>query len=175
MLRQSKLALKKSKRIDYYAVLEVESDAGEDAIKRAYRKAALKHHPDKVRCSAVVAAAGCSCLAPAAAAAWPALPLPGACAVAGCWLLAAAAGCPVHRIGAADALLSGWRLLMPGCPYAPSPLVCPARAGWGGRPGGSRGKVQAGGRGQLCAVRPPAAAALRRRVELGRDPAGVQQ
>ena len=106
MLRQSKLALKKSKRIDYYAVLEVESDAGEDAIKRAYRKAALKHHPDKVQCSAVVAAAGCSCLAPAAAAAWscaaaawrllllllllpgPALPLPGACAVAGCccWL-----------------------------------------------------------------------------------------
>jgi curved DNA-binding protein CbpA len=57
MLRQSKLALKKCKRIDYYAVLEVEADAGEDAIKRAYRKAALKHHPDKVQRSP-----GCRCL-----------------------------------------------------------------------------------------------------------------
>ena len=69
MLRQSKLALKKSKRVDYYAVLEVEADAGEDAIKRAYRKAALKHHPDKVL--AVVPAcwllpAAACCLAAAA-------------------------------------------------------------------------------------------------------------
>lgn len=105
MLRQSKLALKKSKRIDYYAVLEVESDAGEDAIKRAYRKAALKHHPDKVQCSAVVAAAGCSCLAPAAAAAW-------SCAAAAwrlrrCRLLLLAARCielvrPTHCCLAGD-------------------------------------------------------------------------
>jgi hypothetical protein len=50
LLREAKLALKKSKRVDYYAVLEVEQSAGEDAIKKAYRKAALKSHPDKVWC-----------------------------------------------------------------------------------------------------------------------------
>ncbi|MEZ4598519.1 MAG: DnaJ C-terminal domain-containing protein [Syntrophotaleaceae bacterium] len=32
---------------DYYAVLGVAKDADQDAIKKAYRKLALKHHPDK--------------------------------------------------------------------------------------------------------------------------------
>lgn len=100
MLREAKLALKKSKRVDYYAgagvagmcmagcaapprhvdtqehyaccaprgwlpnnciaqtsptphrrhaVLGLEQGAGEDDIKKAYRRAALKHHPDKAR------------------------------------------------------------------------------------------------------------------------------
>ncbi|MGD8816989.1 MAG: DnaJ domain-containing protein, partial [Acidobacteriota bacterium] len=32
---------------DFYAVLGVARDASADEIKRAYRQAALKHHPDK--------------------------------------------------------------------------------------------------------------------------------
>ena len=32
---------------DYYKILEVEKGASEEEIKKAYRKAALKHHPDK--------------------------------------------------------------------------------------------------------------------------------
>ena len=31
---------------DYYAIMGVDRDAGQDAIKRAYRKLARKYHPD---------------------------------------------------------------------------------------------------------------------------------
>jgi len=46
-LRDAKLELKKSKRKDYYKILGVERNADENQIKSAYKKAALKWHPDK--------------------------------------------------------------------------------------------------------------------------------
>lgn len=46
-LREAKLELKKSKRKNYYKILEVAKDAGEQDIKKAYKRAALKFHPDK--------------------------------------------------------------------------------------------------------------------------------
>ncbi|KAK9814535.1 hypothetical protein WJX72_007492 [[Myrmecia] bisecta] len=48
LLKEAKLALKKSKRVDYYKLLEVSSTADETELKKAYRRAALKFHPDKV-------------------------------------------------------------------------------------------------------------------------------
>ncbi|XP_072142026.1 dnaJ homolog subfamily C member 7-like isoform X1 [Dermacentor andersoni] len=47
LLDQAKLELKKSKRKDYYKVLGIPKDATVDDIKKAYRKRALLHHPDR--------------------------------------------------------------------------------------------------------------------------------
>jgi DnaJ family protein C protein 7 len=46
-VRKAELELKKCKRKDYYKILGVEKDADENQIKKAYRKAAIIHHPDK--------------------------------------------------------------------------------------------------------------------------------
>ncbi|KAF2267852.1 TPR-like protein [Lojkania enalia] len=46
-IRNAELELKKSKRKDYYKILGVSKDAGEQDIKKAYRKLAIVHHPDK--------------------------------------------------------------------------------------------------------------------------------
>ena len=46
-VRSAEMELKKSKRKDYYKILGVEKDADENQIKKAYRKAAIIHHPDK--------------------------------------------------------------------------------------------------------------------------------
>jgi DnaJ family protein C protein 7 len=46
-VRNAELELKKSKRKDYYRILGVDKDASELDIKKAYRKLAIVHHPDK--------------------------------------------------------------------------------------------------------------------------------
>ncbi|KAK4507614.1 hypothetical protein PRZ48_001349 [Zasmidium cellare] len=46
-IRNAELELKKSKRKDYYKILNVSKDAGDNEIKKAYRKLAVVHHPDK--------------------------------------------------------------------------------------------------------------------------------
>ncbi|XP_076008233.1 dnaJ homolog subfamily C member 7-like isoform X2 [Genypterus blacodes] len=47
LLKAAQLELKKSKRKDYYKVLGVGKNATDDEIKKAYRKRALMHHPDR--------------------------------------------------------------------------------------------------------------------------------
>ncbi|EME50157.1 hypothetical protein DOTSEDRAFT_68876 [Dothistroma septosporum NZE10] len=46
-VRNAELELKKSKRKDYYKILGLEKDCSETEIKKAYRKLAVVHHPDK--------------------------------------------------------------------------------------------------------------------------------
>jgi len=47
LLREAKLELKKSKRKDYYKILGISKNATDDELKKAYRKEAMKHHPDR--------------------------------------------------------------------------------------------------------------------------------
>jgi len=46
-LKNAKYQLKKSKRKDYYKILGIGKTANEDEIKKAYRKRAFIHHPDR--------------------------------------------------------------------------------------------------------------------------------
>lgn len=46
-LREAKAALKQASRKDYYKILGVTRGASDADIKKGYRNAALKHHPDK--------------------------------------------------------------------------------------------------------------------------------
>lgn len=46
-LREAKRLQKISRRKDYYKILDVPRTVTDDEIKRAYRKKAMRHHPDK--------------------------------------------------------------------------------------------------------------------------------
>lgn len=47
LLQEAKMALKKSKRKDYYKILGVDQNANQLEIKKAYRRKALECHPDR--------------------------------------------------------------------------------------------------------------------------------
>lgn len=47
LLQDAKQALKRSKQKDYYKILGINRLATDDEIKKAYRKRALVHHPDR--------------------------------------------------------------------------------------------------------------------------------
>ncbi|KZC11403.1 DnaJ like protein subfamily C member 7 [Dufourea novaeangliae] len=47
LLMEAKLAAKKSKRKDYYKILGINKNASTDDIKKAFRKRAMVHHPDR--------------------------------------------------------------------------------------------------------------------------------
>ncbi|KAK2720662.1 dnaJ homolog subfamily C member 7-like [Artemia franciscana] len=47
LLQEAKIEMKRSKQKDYYKILGVEKNANDDEIKKAYRKRALLHHPDR--------------------------------------------------------------------------------------------------------------------------------
>ncbi|KAK5654130.1 hypothetical protein OQA88_7561 [Cercophora sp. LCS_1] len=46
-IRKAELELKKAQRKDYYKILGLEKSADETQVKKAYRKLAIIHHPDK--------------------------------------------------------------------------------------------------------------------------------
>ena len=48
LLRQAKYELTKPTQKDYYKILGVSKDAGDDSIKKAYRQRARVHHPGKL-------------------------------------------------------------------------------------------------------------------------------
>lgn len=47
LLKEAKHSLKLSKRKDYYKILGIDKHATDNDIKKAYRKRALVHHPDR--------------------------------------------------------------------------------------------------------------------------------
>lgn len=49
-LRAAQLEIKKAKRKNYYAILDVDKGEGDSGIKKAYKKGAMKWHPDKHSC-----------------------------------------------------------------------------------------------------------------------------